>query len=112
MSFTIAYFIIYFDIQNKVFISRSFFYFQKLQLDFATFLQNCGFTSVYLCGDNGQKWEFGVLNPGDLHRMKLGYGWDEFCVSQNFKAGDLLEFKFEKNEKSVSKRVHVFKVAY
>jgi hypothetical protein len=44
--------------------------------------------------------------------MKLGYFWDEFCVSQNFKAGDLLEFKFEKNEKSVSKRVHVFKVAY
>jgi hypothetical protein len=42
--------------------------------------------------------------------MKLGYNWDEFASSQQFKRGDIVRFKFELiNETTVSRRCHVYK---
>ncbi|GAU25176.1 hypothetical protein TSUD_150750 [Trifolium subterraneum] len=77
---------------------------------FHKFLHKTGWESINLCGDNGTRWSMHILNINDLHRMKLGYCWDEFCNNQGFKAGERLRFKFEKDVGSVRNRCHIFKV--
>jgi hypothetical protein len=87
-----------------------FLYIQALHVDFAKFLQHFNFKAVNLCGDNGVTMTLAVLNFADTHRMKLGYNWDEFASSQQFKRGDIVRFKFELiNETTVSRRCHVYK---
>jgi hypothetical protein len=87
-----------------------FFFFQALHVDFVEFLQHFDSQSVNLCGDNGVTMTFGVLNFADTHRLKLGYIWDEFSSSQQFKRGGIIRFKFELiNETTVSRQCHVYK---
>jgi hypothetical protein len=87
-----------------------FFFFQTLHVDFAEFLQHFDFQAVNLCGDNEVTMTLEVLNFVNTHRMKLGYNWDEFSSSQQFKRGDIVRFKFELiNETTVSRRCHVYK---
>jgi hypothetical protein len=87
-----------------------FLFFQALHVDFAEFLRRCDFETIDLCGDNGVTMTLAVLNLGDTHRTKLGYNWDEFSSSQEFKRGDFVRFKFEViNEMKVSHRCHVYK---
>ncbi|KAK2414408.1 hypothetical protein QL285_037001 [Trifolium repens] len=73
-----------------------------LQLDFAEFLHQFLHEGIVLCGFNGVSRRIGVFNFAD---------WEEFSKNQNFKAGDLIRFKFEKkNETTVSNRCHVFRI--
>jgi hypothetical protein len=62
---------------------------QPLQLDFAEFLHQFLHEGIVLCGFNGVSRRIGVFNFAD---------WEEFSKNQNFKAGDLIRFKFEKKK--------------
>jgi Cu/Ag efflux protein CusF len=50
-----------------------------------------------LCGENGKSCRIQVINAPDIYRMKLGYNWKDFAASQEFKVGDKIRFKFDKN---------------
>jgi hypothetical protein len=84
---------------------------KHLSMDFAEFLNKRGVGYFLLCGDNGKRTTIGVLNAPTLEKMKLGYKWGEFCLSQKLIAGDMIRFKFEINGTGVSRRCHVFKLA-
>jgi hypothetical protein len=79
-------------------------------MPFAEFLNNGGVGYLLLCGDNGHRTTIGVLNSPTLEKMKLGYKWAEFCISQNFKIGDMIRFKFNVYGRRVSRRCHVYKL--
>ncbi|GAU12581.1 hypothetical protein TSUD_131910 [Trifolium subterraneum] len=82
---------------------------KPLPMDFASFLQK--FDYITLCGRNGMTMPIGVYRKNDLHRIRLGPNWDNFSMSQQFKAGDEIRFKFEvKDDGSICNRCHVFKV--
>ncbi|KAL5076365.1 hypothetical protein RYX36_015349 [Vicia faba] len=60
----------------------------KLQEDFATILRDNVYGDIVLCGDNGKTKFMSLFKLADPDHTKLGYGWDEFCKSNNFKDGD------------------------
>ncbi|XP_058776872.1 uncharacterized protein LOC131651222 [Vicia villosa] len=82
----------------------------KLQEDFATTLIEHGYEHIVLCGDNGKPCSMSVLKFGAPMRMKLGYGWDEFCKANNFKVGDRLQFRFDVT--SLNRRCYVYLFSY
>ncbi|XP_058748784.1 uncharacterized protein LOC131621751 [Vicia villosa] len=78
----------------------------KLHEDFALFLGDYGYEFIVLCGDNGKNKTMSPLNLSDPRRTKLGYGWDNFCKSNNFKCGDRIRFRLEVT--SVAKICYVY----
>jgi hypothetical protein len=83
---------------------------QRIDMEFASFLDKYVVPWVYFCGDNKEKWSMAVLNLGCVQKMKFGYHWDEFCQSQKFKPGDMIRFKFQISNHHVLKRCHVYKL--
>ncbi|XP_058758398.1 uncharacterized protein LOC131631641 [Vicia villosa] len=81
----------------------------KLPEEFATVLKDNGYEDVVLCGDNGKNKLMSPLKIEDPRRTKLGYGWDEFCRSNNFKCGDRIRFRLDVT--SLDKTCYVYKIA-
>ncbi|KAK2437407.1 replication protein A 70 kDa DNA-binding subunit [Trifolium repens] len=82
--------------------------------DLAAFIDTWSFKYLVLCGENGKRCRIQVLNAPDIHRMKLAYNWKDFCASQDFKVGDKIRFKFDKNvvDTDSSNPCHVFKLGF
>jgi hypothetical protein len=87
---------------------------QRLDSDLAAFIDTWSFKYLVLCGENGKSCRIQVLNAPDIHRMKLAYNWKDFCASQDFKVGDKIRFKFDKNvvDTDSSNPCHVFKLGF
>ncbi|XP_058751249.1 uncharacterized protein LOC131624318 [Vicia villosa] len=81
----------------------------KLQEDFATFLRDNAYEYIVLCGDNGKNKFMSTLKIEDPRRTKIGYGWDDFCKSNNFKCGDRIRFRLDVT--SLDKTCYVYLIA-
>ncbi|XP_058765853.1 uncharacterized protein LOC131639367 [Vicia villosa] len=81
----------------------------KLQEDFAIFLRDHAYEYIVLCGDNGKNKFMSTLKIEDPRRCKIGYGWDEFCKSNNFKCGDRIRFRLDVT--SPDKTCYVYLIA-
>jgi hypothetical protein len=80
---------------------------QKLQQDFAKYLQHNVCDSVILCGDNGEYQHFNIImeNHDGKQTTKLGPLWNTFCQMNQFRASYTIRFKFSFNNYEVC---HVF----
>ncbi|XP_058784055.1 uncharacterized protein LOC131658820 [Vicia villosa] len=83
--------------------------FVKLQENFATFLRDHAYEYIVLCGDNGKNKFMSTLKIEDPRRTKIGYGWNDFCKSNNFKCGDRIRFRLDVT--SLDKTCYVYLIA-
>jgi hypothetical protein len=80
---------------------------QVLPPDFNEFIWNGDFDYLYLSNDNGQIVKTAIhYQVGDSLTSKLTKGWEEFCTTSQYQAGDVLRFKFFDGK--LNNFVHVF----
>jgi hypothetical protein len=60
-----------------------------------------------LSADDGLMYAFSVNVDRDARNIKLGNQWNVLCKNNDFKDGDVIRFKFDKDL-----RCHVFKTKY
>jgi hypothetical protein len=84
------------------------FSFQTLPDEFGFFLISNRFERIILCADYDRTQAFEVMTTSDPFTIKLGqYPWNQFCLLNNFMAGETIRFKFSIVDPH--KRCHVFK---
>jgi hypothetical protein len=82
---------------------------QVLPPDFNDFLWNCDFDYLYLYNSNGGMVRTDIeYQSCDSLNTKLKNGWEEFCTSSGYQAGDVLRFKFFDGK--MSNFVHVYTI--
>jgi hypothetical protein len=83
-------------------------YMQVLPPDFNEFIWNGDFDYLYLSNDNGQIARTTIdYQAAETLTTKLIDGWEDFCTTSGYQAGDVLRFKFFDGK--LSNFVHVFK---
>jgi hypothetical protein len=61
-----------------------------------------------LCGENGLKENFSMVDIADITKTSLGHDWDEFCQTQFLEISDIIRFKF--NLTRLTGKCHVHKL--
>jgi hypothetical protein len=59
-----------------------------------------------LCGDNGIKENFSVVDAADMKKTSFGHDWKIFCQTQFFEIGDIIRFKFNLTTLTAKCNVH------
>lgn len=81
---------------------------QLLPETFADYLRMNGYIYLILCTDSGVHCFFEVFLKDNPSKVKLGFEWKEFCLSNGFNAWDYIRFKFSVT--NPYKRCQVFKL--
>jgi hypothetical protein len=67
---------------------------QVIKDSFAEYVRENRISYVSLCADDGKTYGLNVLQKRDSCVAKLGRTWRLLCDVLNFKAGDVIRFKF------------------